>query len=332
MLVKLDPWLSSSRGWLLPLTSRLQSCIKRIRLVGQSPNCSLLLTWSQTTRDISFGQLAEKRQKLTQPALSTTSVQATRLHTSPAMSLLSLLGLSGTKKVRLTPLNTHMENVDLLISEEAQQDMDLKSAFAPTVPQQPFFRQLLRDPKQSPGGVADGQRAHRTLFLKASIGRRPPLPGTCHMRHQVSFTCSSGTVEALALVISKKRLLQWATGHWGVTGSARTRSWPRLRLPVSYSPPTRTSRVDLDLPEGLLVGLGYAATSPDSPLDFRQAQNAAKRSGVASPHRWSFMLPTSARVAQEVYEPLIEIQNPMLCSRMGDTWQITKAGMLAEFF
>ena len=43
------------------------------------------------------------------------------------------------------------------------------------------------------------------------------------------------------------------------------------------------SRVDLDLPEGLLVGLGCAATSPDSPLDFRQAQNAAERSGVASP-------------------------------------------------
>ena len=34
------------------------------------------------------------------------------------------------------------------------------------------------------------------------------------------------------------------------------------------------------------------------------------------------MLPTSARVAQEVYEPLIGIQYPMLCSRMGDTWQI----------
>ena len=80
--------------------------------------------------------------------------------------------------------------------------------------------------------------------------------------------------------------------------------------------------MNLDLPEGLLVGLGYAATSPDSPLDFRQAQNAAERSGVASPHRWSLMLPTSARVAQEVYEPLIGIQYPMLRSRMGDTWQI----------
>ena len=96
-------------------------------------------------------------------------------------------------------LNTHMENVDLLISEEAQQDMDLKSAFAPTVPRQPFFRLLLGDPKQSPGGVADGQRAHRTLLLKAPLGYEPPLPGTCRMKYQGSATCSSGTVEALAL-------------------------------------------------------------------------------------------------------------------------------------
>ena len=34
------------------------------------------------------------------------------------------------------------------------------------------------------------------------------------------------------------------------------------------------------------------------------------------------MLPTSARVAQEVHEPLIGVQCSMLCSRMGDTWQI----------
>ena len=74
-----------------------------------------------------------------------------------------------------------MENVDLLISEEAQQDMDLKSAFAPTVPRQPFFRLLLGDPKQSPGGVADGQRAHRTLLLKAPIGLRAPT--TWYMPH-----------------------------------------------------------------------------------------------------------------------------------------------------
>ena len=115
----------------------------------------------------------------------------------------------------------------------------------------------------------------------------------------------------------------WATGHWGVTGfrpeKVKAKSSFACQLQSTHKD---LSRVDLDLPEGLLVGLGYAATSPDSPLDFRQAQNAAERSGVASPHRWSLMLPTSARVPQEVYEPLIEIQYPMLCSRMGDTWQI----------
>ena len=75
--------------------------------------------------------------------------------------------------------------------------MDLKSAFAPTVPRQPFFRLLLGDPKQSPGGVADGQRAHRTLLLKAPLGLRAPttwympheIPGVCHMllRHGRGF-------------------------------------------------------------------------------------------------------------------------------------------------
>ena len=117
---------------------------------------------------------------------------------------------------------------------------------------------------------------------ESTLGYEPPLPGACHMRYQVSFTCS-------------------------------------CQLQSTYKD---LSSVNLDLPEGLLVGLGYAATSPDSPLDFKQAQNAAERSEVASPHRWSLMLPTSARVAQEVYEPLKGIQYPMLCSRMGDTSQI----------
>ena len=40
------------------------------------------------------------------------------------------------------------------------------------------------------------------------------------------------------------------------------------------------------------------------------------------------MLPTSARVAQEVCEPLIGIQHPMLCSRVGDTWQIGTTSIL----
>ena len=50
--------------------------------------------------------------------------------------------------------------------------MDLKSAFVPAVPPQPFFRILLQDPHESPTGVADNLREHRTLLLKAPIGLR----------------------------------------------------------------------------------------------------------------------------------------------------------------
>ena len=219
-------------------------------------------------------------------------------------------------------LNTHMENVDLLISEEAQQDMDLKSAFAPAVPRHAFFRLLLGGPRQSPG-VADGQRAHRTLLLKAPIGVRAPdiwympheFPGVFQalLHHGRGFGHTD--LEEAAVAVSHKPL----GGSWFRPDKVKAVSPFARMLQSTYSD---LSRVDLDLPEGLLVGLGYAATFPDSPLDFRQAQSAAERSGVASPHCWSLMLPTSARVAQEVYEPLMGIQYPMLCSRLQDTWQI----------
>lgn len=217
-----------------------------------------------------------------------------------------------------------MENVDLLISEEAQQDMDLKSAFAPAVPRQAFFRILLGDPQQSPGGVADGQRAHRTLLLKkAPIRLRAPhtwfmpheFPSVFHALLQHGRGFGHSDLEADAEAVSRRPLGQ----PWFYPGKIKATSSFARELQSTYGD---LNKVDLALPEGLLVGLGYAATSPDSPLDFRQAQSAAERSGVADPHCWSLMLPTSARVAQEVYEPLIGIQYPMLCSRLGDEWQI----------
>ena len=220
-------------------------------------------------------------------------------------------------------LNTHMEHVDLLISEEAHQDMDLKSAFAPAVPRRAFFRLLLGDPRQSPGGVADGQRAHRTLLLKAPIGLRAPniwympheFPGVFQtfLHHGRGFGHTE--LAEAAIAVSRRPL----GSCWFRPDKVKAESPFARQLQSTYSD---LSSVDLDLPVGLLVGLGYAATCPDSPFDFRQAQSAAERSGVASPHCWSLMLPTSARVAQEVYEPLIGIQYPMLCSRLGDTWQI----------
>ena len=224
-------------------------------------------------------------------------------------------------------LNTHMENVDFLISEEAQQDMDLKSAFAPAVPRQPFFRAMLGDPKQSPGGVAEDLRAHRTLLLKAPIGLRAPhawympheVPGVFNtlLHHCRGF--SQDDIERAADTVSQVPLGRTWFRPEGVVATSSFAS----ALQATYSD---LSKVDLELPEKLLIGL----TNPDSPLDFHLAQSAAERSGVAGQHRWSLMLPTSARVAQEVYEPLIGIQYPMLCSRLGDTWQIGTASIRAD--
>ena len=92
--------------------------------------------------------------------------------------------------------------------------MDLKSAFAPTVPRQPFFRLLLGNPKQSPGGVADGQRAHRTLLLKAPLWLLAPttwcmpheIPGVFHMllRHGRGF--GLGDLEETAKVVGSQAI------------------------------------------------------------------------------------------------------------------------------
>lgn len=64
----------------------------------------------------------------------------------------------GNKAHAHSPLRVRMEQIDILVGEEAQQGMDLKSAFVPAVPRQPFLRLLFGDPKQSPGG-SRGQSA-----------------------------------------------------------------------------------------------------------------------------------------------------------------------------
>ena len=88
--------------------------------------------------------------------------------------------------------------------------------------------------------------------------------------------------------------------------------------------------IRLDTPEGLIAGLGYALTRPGHMFQFHQASTAEERSGLAGVHQWSIMLPASARVAQEVYEPLIGIHYPMLCNVKNGAWQIGTSSIRAE--
>ena len=230
-----------------------------------------------------------------------------------------------------SPLRAHMEGLDVLVSEEAQQDMDLKSAFVPAVPRQPFFRILLGDPRHSPGGVADNLKERRTLLLKAPIRLRAKhrwlmpqeLPKVA-----CSLLKESGEASLQELVQAAEEVSGKALGSGRYSREYRPSTMPAgANLQAAY-PELRN--IQLDTPEGLIAGLGYALTRPGHMFQFHQANTAEERSGLAGVHQWSIMLPTSARVAQEVYEPLIGIHYPMLCNVKNGNWQIGTGSIRAE--
>ena len=222
-----------------------------------------------------------------------------------------------------SPLRAHMEKNDILVGEEAQQDMDLKSAFVPAVPRQPFLRLLLGDPKQSPGGVADNLREHRALLLKAPIGLR--AAHRWYLPHELPAVICSLLHGCTEVPLDNLADAACAASHGRLGSKWKTVEECPSSTPVGVCLQTahkELGRVDFTTPEGLIAGLGYAITRAGHGFQFQQASVASDRSGVSGVHQWSVMLPTSARMAQEVYEPLIGIQCPMLCSLKNGQWHI----------
>ena len=142
-----------------------------------------------------------------------------------------------------------------------------------------------------------------------------------------SLLKESGEIPLLELTQAAKEVSSKALGsRWysredcpsTMPAGANLQAYPELR------------HIQLDTPEGLIAGLGYALTRPNHTFQFHQANTAEERSGLAGVHQWSIMLPTSARVAQEVYEPLIGIHYPMLCNVKNCNWQIGTGSIRAE--
>ena len=185
-----------------------------------------------------------------------------------------------------SPLRVHMESLDVLVSEEAQQDMDLKSAFVPAVPRQPFFRILLGDSRQSPGGVADNLREHRTLLLKAPIGLRAKnrwlmpqeLPKiACSLLKESGEISLQELAQAAEEVSGKALGAGWYSREYCPStlpaGASLQAAYPELR------------NAQLDTPEGLIASLRYALTRPGHMFQFHQADTAEERSGLAGMHK-----------------------------------------------
>ena len=104
-------------------------------------------------------------------------------------------GLSLGKGQSHSALNAHMENdVDFLISEEAQQDMDLKSAIAPAVPRQPFFRAILGDAKhrrssRRPESPQNSCAAIQVCSANCSITAKASAKRTLNRPQRLSAEC-----------------------------------------------------------------------------------------------------------------------------------------------
>ena len=147
----------------------------------------------------------------------------------------------------------------MLICEEAQQDMDLKSAFVPAVPRQPFFRILLGDPRQSPGGV----------LVKAPIGLR--AMHKWFMPHGLpAVACSllkeSAEVPLLELTQAAQEVSSIALGsRWYSREDCPSPMPARASLQAAYQ---ELRKIKLDTPEGLIAGLGYALTRPGHAFQF----------------------------------------------------------------
>ena len=143
-----------------------------------------------------------------------------------------------------------------------------------------------------------------------------------------SLLKESGEIPLLELMQAAKEVSSKALGsRWYSREDCPSTMPAGANLQAAY-PELR--HIQLDTPEGLIAGLGYALTRPGHTFQFHQANTAEERSGLAGVHQWSIMLPTSARVAQEVYEPLIGIHYPMLCTVKNGNWQIGTGSIRAE--
>ena len=177
------------------------------------------------------------------------------------------------------------------------------------------------------GAQVDNQlwnlREHRALLLKAPTGLR--AAHRWYMPHELPAVICSLLHGCADIPLDKLAETAGEASHGRLGNQWKTVEDCPCSTPVGAALQAAHKdlwKVDFDTPEGLLAGLGYAITRPGHGFHFQQASTASDRSGVSGIHQWSVMLPTSARVAQEVYEPLSGIQYPMLCSLKNGQWHI----------
>ena len=189
----------------LSMVSALQSgrstlAIAGVFGAGKTRSLTFLLTWFALTTNLHFGvshkenpagraitkllsslDLNEDQQTLFIRPVGKEEANANTASTKYDKSMFQSTGLiPGARVVIATagliweqkgyahsPLRAHMESLDVLVCEEAQQDMGLKSAFVPAVPRHPPPEECTDEAVNLL--VGDGQPRHRTFPRQVTV-------------------------------------------------------------------------------------------------------------------------------------------------------------------
>ena len=87
---------------------------------------------------------------------------------------------------------------------------------------------------------------------------------------------------------------------------------------AQHAPPT----LAFHSPTGTTLALLHLLGQADAGIHLHQANTAMEAAGLASQHKWGIILPTSARVANSIYEPAIATIYPTLCEVHDKQWRI----------
>ena len=87
---------------------------------------------------------------------------------------------------------------------------------------------------------------------------------------------------------------------------------------AQHAPPT----IAFHSPTGTTLALLHLLGQADAGIHLHQASTTMEAAGLASQHKWGIILPTSARVANSIYEPAIATIYPTLCKVHDKQWRI----------
>ena len=129
----------------------------------------------------------------------------------------------------------------------------------------------------------------------------------CVKNCQLLFWFPSARNRVIAISIAKEKACKSTEKH-----SLEARCVHALPLHLQdaqHAPPT----LAFHSPTGTTLALLHLLGQADAGIHLHQASTAMEAAGLASQHKWGIILPTSARVANSIYEPAIATIYPTLC-------------------